>query len=133
MAEDSVRDRLVKQLRLLKEEADDLMVSIQLADGDERADLQNQLNLIDEQIKQIETDLRVLQPKEIQIAYEKEWKELDEKLRKAKKDLNICICCYIVNMFHPVIMFFLFKWIKYYFSKLFKNFWFLCLVFLSQI
>ena len=87
MAEDSVRDRLVKQLRLLKEEADDLNVAIQLAAGDERADLQYQLSLIDEQIKQIETDLRVLQPKEFQIAYEKEWKELDEKLRKAKKDL----------------------------------------------
>ena len=87
MAEDSVRDRLVKQLRALKEEADDLNVAIQLAAGDERADLQYQLSLVDEQIKRIETDLRVLQPKEIQIAYEKEWKELDEKLRKAKKDL----------------------------------------------
>jgi len=63
MAEDSVRDRLVKQLRALKEEADDLNVAIQLAAGDERADLQYQLSLVDEQIKRIETDLRVLQPK----------------------------------------------------------------------
>jgi len=87
MAEDSVRDRLVKQLRELKKEADDIMQAITLAAGDDLTELQYELNQIDEQIKQIETDLRVLQPKEFQIAYEKEWKELDEKLRKAKKDL----------------------------------------------
>ena len=96
MAEDSVRDRLVKQLKELKERADEINNLMALARhsdelsparGGDLSDLQKELYDIDEQIKQIETDLRVLQPKETQIAFEKEWKELNEKLKNAKQDL----------------------------------------------
>ena len=86
MAEDSVLGNLEKRLAELKEEAKKI-IEYETYDRELSNEQEARLKEIDAEIKQIETDLRVLQPKLYQIAYETEWKELDEKLRKAKKDL----------------------------------------------
>lgn len=86
MAEDSVLGNLEKRLAELKEEAKKIL-EYESYDRELSNEQEARLKEIDAEIKQIETDLRVLQPKLYQISYEEEWKELDEKLRKAKKDL----------------------------------------------